>query len=292
MNDDGKNCVKPSGVLQQTMKRLVTTNGTVLTASKVLHLTETKSSIKTEIENELSLHKFFDNFKQALATTAGAAIRKMNKTGQLLKGKGNIFIDYYSTPDPKKHVKNFCPAAKKCLVVTNGGGKSAIPSEALCIQYFFERFSAKNFLLEMEVDYEWKNWKIVDTICKIYGHNVGISTSRAMLYPNPKKTKEEKKEVKEGKVKEKTYTDEDAHQLLKKKLYGLVMARDCVSEKHAFNICFLHIFCETGGMAEKLKKVYPRVIEEDDTGTFSEVIILATVYTDPWIYNKNIRFSN
>lgn len=220
-----------------------------LDVSKVLHFTDSKTSIKTDIESELSLHSFFD----------------ASKFSKIVKGKGGVYVDNYSSPAPKKHIKSFCPAAKKCLVVANAGGKGAIPSEALCIQYFHERFAAKNFLLEMEVSYNF-DWKLVDSICNIYGHRVGISTTRAMS--------------------NEVFTEENGYQLLKKKLFGLVMARNCVSEEHSFSICFLHIWTPTIDIAQKLQKVYPRVVAEDDTGTFGEVIILASVYSDPWIYKK------
>jgi hypothetical protein len=213
-------------------------------------LTKSKSFIKTEIENELSLYTFFEKFK--------------NNN----KSQGGLYIDNYSGPEPEKHIPKFCPAAKRCLNEKNGGAVSSITSEALCIQYFFERFSASRFLLELEVEYHF-HWKMVDVVCNIYGNRIGISTTRAMRY-GP----------------DKSFSEEKAEDLLKKKLHGLIMARNCVSEKHKFNTVFLHVFAETQFMAEQLKKVYPKIIKEDESGTFSEVVIIVTVYTRRWLYDK------
>src|SRR5205085_12162924 len=97
----------------------------------------------------------------------------------------------------------------------------------------------------------------------------GVSVTRSMKFPRPE-----------------DFTEEDAYNLLKKKLFGLTMARNGISDKHSFNICALHIWAQTLDIAEKLKKVYPRVIAEDESDTFREVIILTSVYNHSWIYNN------
>ncbi len=82
------------------------------------------------------------------------------------------------------------------------------------------------------------------------------------------------------------FSDEDAYELLKRKMNGLLIARNCVSEEDSFYICFLHVLCQTRGIADKIRSAYPRVVSEDDTGTIGEIIVLATVYEDPFIYSN------
>lgn len=223
----------------------------VADTSKVLHLTDSKVSIKTDIESELALHSFF--------------LRSLKNVGS----NGGVYIDSYTAPAFKEHTSSFCPAAKRCLIIPNAGGKSAIPSEALSLQYFYERFAAKKFLLEMEIEIFFDNWKLVDFVCNIYGERVGVSVTRAMRFDDPA-----------------MFSEDDAKELLRKKLYGLVMARKNATEKNSFNVIFLHIWCQTLDIAEKIKAAQPAVLAEDETDTYREVIILCSVYHEPYIYHN------
>jgi hypothetical protein len=219
---------------------------------KVLHLTKSKAIIKSDIEHELSL---LDTFI-------------CEKKGGKLNMK-QIFIDVYETKSPKIHMSNFCKAARRGLVTANAGSKNAIRSESMSINYLTERFSITNVFLEMEVMYNYSNAKICDFVCTMYGRRVGVSVTRAMNYPLPE-----------------DFTKEHAYILLKKKLYGLVMSRQNVAEEHSFNLCFLHVWCKTQHIADCLATVYPQVIAEDDTGYFCEVVVLATVYSDNFIFTN------
>src|SRR5436189_3519143 len=112
----------------------------------------------------------------------------------------------------------------------------------------------------MEVEYYYYGCSLVDYICNIYGQRIAISVTRAMKYNDPA-----------------SFTVDDAYTLLRKKLRGMIIARDSISERDCFSISFIHIWCQTLDIAEKIRQVHPRIIAEDESNTFHEVIILASV---------------
>lgn len=190
-----------------------------------------------------------------------------------------IFIDHYipmtyqSLSDSERYDKlssGFCQAAKESLIIDNAGGASE-KSEAISINYFFERFKATNFLLEMQIEYWMTNYNMCDFICSINDERVGVSVTRAMGFPKPS-----------------DFTEERAYILLKKKMHGLIVARSGVCTKHEFNMSVLHIWCQTQRIADILKNVYPQMIFEDNSNTIHEVILLLTVCDTEYIYTNKI----
>ena len=278
---------------------------------KVVHITHSKAVIRSHIDHELLLFNIFGNVENKIIRRKGmksyrdikdariwdikdcvfdtdiksgdklTMIKSDIKNDKLTMTKSdikndktslrmsNILIDNYESISPRAHMMRFCPDAKRCLTGKNAGGKSEY-SESLSIQYFFERFSARKFILEMDVEYDYFNCKICDFVCDVYGHRVGVSVTRAMKCgPNE-------------------FTEESAYVLLKKKMHGLLMARSNVGDRHSFIISFLHIWCQNVAIAQYIDKVYPRVVAEDETGMFKEIIILASVYGRGYIYDNEL----
>lgn len=149
----------------------------------------------------------------------------------------NIFYD--SINFSPIHV--FSDEAKNSLKIENAGGRSEI-SEAYSIEYFVRVFGARNILYETEVEY-WLEYSMVDFVCSIPTMNgetkIGISVTRAMGYPGPD-----------------FFTYEQGLHLLRKKLFGLIVARNSVTKKHSFDRSILHIWCQTPRIAKLLKKAY------------------------------------
>ena len=162
--------------------------------------------------------------------------------------------------------KLLCDSAKRSLHVDNAGGKSAI-SEAFSIYYFEWIRKASNFVFETEVDY-WVDYKMVDFICSIDDKRVGVSVTRAMGFPSPD-----------------CFTYEDALKLLRKKLYGLIVARNCVSKKHSFFRSVLHIWCQSETIASHLRNAYASFDQEDfGLDVAGNVLLLLTVCDEKILY--------
>jgi len=155
--------------------------------------------------------------------------------------------------------------SRKCLLTKNAGGKSEV-SEAYSIEYMMTRLHAYDILLEMQVEYIFR-YKMVDYICSISGERVGVSVTRSFPYYNN------------------SFTEDDAAILLKKKLYGLIVSRNCVVEKLSFYKSVLHIWCPTEETANHLQKVY-RSFDLDVQNT---LVLLVTVCDKKEIYYN--RFS-
>lgn len=244
--------------------------------SKVLQLTSSGALVSSDIDTELSLHKYFDkqrgeNKLEKLSKSIDFAVSSAVKlAAKSANASGGSFVDHYTGPALIEHAKLFCPAAKRCLNEPNSGGKSNV-SEAVSMQYFAERFAAVKFILEMEITNYWMNTAIPDFLCSVYGNRVGVSVTRAMKYPKPE-----------------LFNAEDAYVLLKKKMNGLIMARSGVCEEQAFFISFLHIWCQTPEIARHLQAVYPAVIAEDKTNTVSQIIVLCSVYGRAGIYSNTL----
>ena len=167
--------------------------------------------------------------------------------------------------------KVLCKDAKRSLTIRNAGGKSDI-SEALSMQFFYEKFHAKNFILEMEVEY-WIDYKMVDYICTLNSKRIGVSVTRAMGFPHSE-----------------NFKYEDAERLLEKKLYGLIIARNCISKKHSFFHSVLHIWCQTVEIAKFLQQAFSNLdFEEYNIDIKTDISLLLTVCNQECIYqNKNI----
>lgn len=162
--------------------------------------------------------------------------------------------------------------ALRSLAIPNAGGKSEI-SEAFSMQYFYERYRASHFLCEMEVSY-WIHFKMVDFICTIKRKRMGVSVTRAMGYPESS-----------------DFTGEDALKLLRRKLYGLIVARNSTERKHRFFKSTLHVFCQTPEIADLVEQAFVN-LDIDDFGlnVIGALYLQLTVCSHKAIY-RNILVS-
>lgn len=171
--------------------------------------------------------------------------------------KDPIIIQHTLRSKPKKqmHEWDVCEFAKKIYLEPNAGGKS-VNSEAFSTNILNEIYGVSDIIPEMEVEYIWYNYKRCDYLCTIYGNRVGVSVTRAMAYPNPS-----------------YFTLDDAERLLKKKINGLLVAREGVCTKYDFKKCILHIWCQSEGIAKIIQDYYNTL----DYETRDDIIIMLTV---------------
>jgi len=185
-------------------------------------------------------------------------------------------IDIYQTPPWTTDASHLWHKdAKRASTEDNAGGVSAAPSETSSIQYFYDRFKATNFLLELEVQYIF-HWKMADFITTINEHRVGVSVTRAMGFPNLE-----------------VYSFDQAKTLLTKKLTGLILAHAGISEQHNFYTSFLHIWAPTIQVANTLKEAYDFIISEENKdmdldyeARIKGVIVLVSVCRSDFLYPR------
>lgn len=181
------------------------------------------------------------------------------------------------------------PAAAHSLHFENAGGKSNV-SEALSMHYLELLYDAHDIIFEMEVEY-WIRYSMVDYICTIGDHRIGVSVTRAMgKFP--------KKRTKGGPSVPLTiedvpdpsfFTIKKTEELLHKKLYGLIVSRNAVCDKHSFFRSILHIWCQTQEIADMLRGVF-ETYDMNDFGLEVQgtIILLLTVCDHPSIYTNKL----
>ncbi|OQR95518.1 hypothetical protein THRCLA_07794 [Thraustotheca clavata] len=147
--------------------------------------------------------------------------------------------------------------AKQIYLEPNAGGKSVV-SEALSMQYMHEMFQANDVVTEMKIQYWSMNWKKVDYLCTIANERIAVSVTRAMKFPDPF-----------------AWTIADAKHLLRKKLFGLVVAQQGVCKAQRYHKSILHIWCQTKEIALSLSSCYEEVVTELDI--VENVILIATI---------------
>jgi hypothetical protein len=206
-------------------------------------------------------------------------------------GEYAFFSDVCTFPDFKDIT--FAAAARRSMDISNAGGSSEL-SEALSMQYMHMMFGLNDFIPEMEVAY-YIDYKMCDYLIRLdapvdgagssqdertekedqpLSNNVGVSVTRAVSYPfgTP-------------------YTMEKARELLNRKLYGLVVARECVAEANPFQRAILHVWCYSSETAEMIRAAHGEMVAEDsalpsEQRTYDSVAVICSVCSQTFIYNN------
>jgi len=147
----------------------------------------------------------------------------------------------------------------------NAGGASIV-SEALSAELLSLLYNAEGLRTEMEVQYLFPGWSMVDYVVNMFGSQVGVSVTRAMGYPN-----------------ESAFGSGDAQRLLTKKLTGLATARRNMSKRDSFRKSVLHVFAQSERVANLLQEEFHLL----DTNVRNNVVVLCTVTNrSPHLYEN------
>jgi hypothetical protein len=207
---------------------------------------------------------------RAMEAEGSVGLVKQGLLSQRQAAQPRVFLDVYQPPAWIAAAgRHWCSDARRCLHLPNAGGNS-VHSEVLSVQYFHDRWHARKFLLEMEIEYMW-DYKKSDCVATIHGHRVGISVTRAMSFPNVR-----------------AITHDQATHLLRKKLSGLVIACAGVSERHGFATSVLHVLVSSPQAGQVVKAAYESLVREEDAITddvdeearIRDVIVIVTVCTN------------
>lgn len=195
----------------------------------------------------------------------------VNDSHLVRKWFNNDSVTYLITVDsctfPQFDKINFIDTPRRSMTIQNAGGSSD-KSEALSMQYMNDLYGITKFVPEMEVEY-WIEYKICDYLMTYKNYNIGVSVTRAVAYPFTKE-----------------YTYDMATHLLNKKLYGLIVARNAISDKHKFYKCILHIWCMTPLAAYNIKKAHAEIIQQDVNHTYDNVYVICTICPHNYIYTN------
>ncbi|XP_071142806.1 AAC-rich mRNA clone AAC4 protein-like [Mytilus edulis] len=158
-------------------------------------------------------------------------------------------------------------SAQRIKIEPNAGGNSVI-SEVLSFEFLNQVCQAELLETEMEVSYSQESSTKVDFVCKICDKKVGVSVTRAMKYRG-------------------SYTENDANDLLTKKLRGIIRSRKNCMEKWSKQI--LHVWVQNAETANIITVVYNNL----PANIRSDTIVLVTLTSFSSIYkderNKNTQ---
>ncbi|KAF0718897.1 hypothetical protein As57867_000090, partial [Aphanomyces stellatus] len=82
------------------------------------------------------------------------------------------------------------------------------------------------------------------------------------------------------------FTLDDARTLLRKKLFGLVVAKTGVSESQRYTKSILHIWCQSKAIADTIALSYKAIVAELEIE--DNVILMATVAHEDGIFDNNM----
>lgn len=152
--------------------------------------------------------------------------------------------------------------AARSMVTDNAGGKSQI-SEAVSIEYFTRMFGASAVKLEMEVAYYFRGCSMVDFVAKVGRRWFGVSVTRAMQYLDN------------------VFDEFSADRLLRKKLYGLVVA---TTAGKGYSRSVLHVFCQNQRIAALCAGAAPAILAEYEIA--DTVTVILTVCEEDILYSE------
>jgi hypothetical protein len=179
-----------------------------------------------------------------------------------------VVRNWWKLANPKKGLEGIKPCEDALAIWNepNAGGKS-INSEALSMEMMSALWGGHEVVTEMEVEYWNESWTKCDYMCSVPSKErelVAVSVTRAMWYPHPS-----------------GFNRDEARRLLKKKLHGLIVARQGIMGK-SFRKSVLHVWCETEAIADEVQLVYETLISDSLKG---DIVVLLSIAEDaPYVF--------
>lgn len=178
--------------------------------------------------------------------------------------QGSIIKNLVEVHAHRKESIALCEGSRRILTVPNAGGNS-VWSEVLSCEVLTTLFHAKLLRTEMELEYDFYGCKITDYSVVLNGERFGVSVTRAMKFNG-------------------VFGDEDAQNLLKKKLDGVNQSTRCVSTMHSWKKQILHVWAEHEYVADVLMKNYALLDAELQNNT---MVVVSVALNAKWIYTNH-----
>lgn len=189
-------------------------------------------------------------------------------TSNSLFGRDDVIRD--SLYIPRRENQTNTKTAENSRHEQNAGGHSDV-SEMYSIEHYIRLYGATDVIFEMNVEY-WIDYKMVDYICTVNNQRIGVSVTRAMGYPTAD-----------------YFTKQKGVELLNKKLFGLIVARNATTQKHTFYKSILHVWCQNQRIADILEKVYCDIdLSEYGLDIEGEIVLHLTVCGYSPIYTNEL----
>jgi len=176
--------------------------------------------------------------------------------------KGGFAWNTFTTNAPSLEVIPMSEGGQRIFDTPNAGGNS-VASEVMSFEVLRTLYNAKLLRTEMEIDYEFANWKITDYSVKINDQNIGVSVARAMKFGSD-------------------FDLEDARRILTKKLNGVIDSTKNACGQDKWKKQILHLWAQHKYIVDVLRECYETVIPED---LKSNTMVIVTVCENcDWIF--------
>jgi len=210
--------------------------------------TSQKTSCSLYLRSDFAIRSSFKNSFQM-----EALVRDQTKCGIVV----STFESFL-----RKDKINLCEGSRKMLNLPNAGGGS-IWSEVISFEVLASLFRAQLLRTEMELEYWPLGCKITDYSVRMYGIDIGVSVTRALKYKG-------------------IFTDQDAVELLEKKLYGVNVSSRHVISNHSWKKQILFVWAEQQYIGELIVKQFELLSDELKSNT---VIYVCVSKNSQFIYN-------
>jgi len=138
-----------------------------------------------------------------------------------------------------------------------------VASEVMSYELLRTLYNAQLLRTEMEIDYEFANWKITDYSVKINDQNIGVSVARAMKFGSE-------------------FDLADAERILTKKLGGVIDSTRNACGQDKWKKQILHLWAQHEYIVDVLRDCYERTIPDE---LKSNTMVVVTVCENcDWIF--------
>jgi len=161
---------------------------------------------------------------------------------------------------------NLSSGARRIMLEENAGGQSEL-SEGFSFEILRRVFGAKLVNTEMAIRYWWNSWKKTDYSVRMSGVVVGVSVTRAMKYQG-------------------IFNRNDAHKLLRKKLFGINESTLGVLEQDEWQRQILHIWATDEYVERILYEVFLELLFTEPE-LVRDTLIMVTVTSSWWIFYQD-----
>ena len=250
----------------------VTNNDFIATTGQTTTTTNNKKTQPATTASTFQRHLFGKDNDQWVATTFSdfntlmfeplvqmfhKTVADTNSTALLV----NRMISIATSPSAYR----LSAGAMRVLQEDNAGGASEF-SEAISFEIMHRLFDCQLLKTEMSIAYRYGPWsRKTDYTCLMRGEAVAVSVTRAMRFAG-------------------TFTQQDAFNLLYKKLYGCQMSNRDVLAGDRWTKQILHILCAHQYIVEILRAVYAFIYEHTPELIGNTVVLITLTDGAPFLY--------
>lgn len=160
------------------------------------------------------------------------------------------------------------PGAERVLHLPNAGGNS-LESEVLSFELLRQCYGAELCRSEMEIEYWPEHSKKTDYSVLLGGVSVGVSVTRAMKFGA-------------------RFTREDAHLLLEKKLFGILVSTENVLKEHGWGRQILHIWATHQHVADMVEEEFWHMPQELRGNTIVVLTVCTRSSAPACVFTSNV----